>query len=166
MLLVGRLVVCGWLVGCMVVCMLLVGLLVVCGWLVRCLVVGVLLVGWLVGVFVTGWFVGEECQDPLHLHVRGNTDLSSCRGTWEGGEEGEGRGRGGRRRRRRRKRREERIGECQNQQILEMLQYWVSEGEFCIGGCGCVLCQFIEPVTFVRCTFIFALHKEEHWADI
>ena len=28
-----------------------------------------------------------------------------------------------------------------------------------IGGHGCVLCQFIEPVTFARCTFIFALRN-------
>ena len=32
-----------------------------------------------------------------------------------------------------------------------------SEGVFYIGGRGCVLCQIIEPVTFVRCAFIFAL---------
>ena len=28
---------------------------------------------------------------------------------------------------------------------------------FYIGGRGCVLCRFIEPVTFARCAFIFAL---------
>ena len=28
---------------------------------------------------------------------------------------------------------------------------------FYIGGRGCVLCQFIESVTFARCPFIFAL---------
>ena len=32
-------------------------------------------------------------------------------------------------------------------------------GVFYIGGHGCVLCQFIEPVTFARCTFIFALRN-------
>ena len=30
---------------------------------------------------------------------------------------------------------------------------------FYIGGHGCVLCKFIEPVTFVRCAFIFALRN-------
>ena len=30
---------------------------------------------------------------------------------------------------------------------------------FYIGGRGCVLCQFIELVTFERCAFIFALRK-------
>ena len=30
---------------------------------------------------------------------------------------------------------------------------------FYIGGRGCVLCQFIEPVTFARCAFIFALRN-------
>ena len=33
------------------------------------------------------------------------------------------------------------------------------EGVFYIGGRGCVLCQFIEPVTFARCVFIFALRN-------
>ena len=28
-----------------------------------------------------------------------------------------------------------------------------------IGSRGCVLCQFIEPVTFARCVFIFALRN-------
>ena len=28
---------------------------------------------------------------------------------------------------------------------------------FYIGGRGCVLCQFIEPVMYARCAFIFAL---------
>ena len=32
-----------------------------------------------------------------------------------------------------------------------------SEGVFYIDGHGCVLYQFIEPVTFARCAFIFAL---------
>ena len=36
-------------------------------------------------------------------------------------------------------------------------KYRASEGVFYIGGRGCVLCQFIEPVTFARCAFIFAL---------
>ena len=30
---------------------------------------------------------------------------------------------------------------------------------FYIGSHGCVLCQFIEPVTFARCAFIFALQN-------
>ena len=30
---------------------------------------------------------------------------------------------------------------------------------FYIGGRGCVLCQFIEPVTFVRCMFLFGLQN-------
>ena len=30
---------------------------------------------------------------------------------------------------------------------------------FYIGGRSCVLCQFIEPATFVRCVFIFALRN-------
>ena len=30
---------------------------------------------------------------------------------------------------------------------------------FYIGGRGCVLCQFIEPVMFARCAFIFALQN-------
>ena len=30
---------------------------------------------------------------------------------------------------------------------------------FYIGGRGCVLCQFIEPATFARCAFIFALRN-------
>ena len=34
-----------------------------------------------------------------------------------------------------------------------------SEGVFHIGGCDCVLCQFIESVTFARCAFIFALRN-------
>ena len=34
-----------------------------------------------------------------------------------------------------------------------------SEGMFYIGGRDCVLCQFIEPVTFAHCAFIFALHN-------
>ena len=34
-----------------------------------------------------------------------------------------------------------------------------SEGVFYIGGRGCVLCQFIEPVTFSRSAFIFALRN-------
>ena len=34
-----------------------------------------------------------------------------------------------------------------------------SEGVFYIGGRDCVLCPFIEPVTFARCAFIFALRN-------
>ena len=30
---------------------------------------------------------------------------------------------------------------------------------FYIGGRGCVLCQFIDPVTFACCAFIFALRN-------
>ena len=50
---------------------------------------------------------------------------------------------------------------------------------FYIDGRGCVLCQLIEPVTFVHCTFIFALrnitlggyldthkHLEHFWHDV
>ena len=33
-----------------------------------------------------------------------------------------------------------------------MLQCWASEREFYIGG-STLLCQFIEPVTFVRCAY-------------
>ena len=48
----------------------------------------------------------------------------------------------------------------------KMLQHWVNEGEFYVG--GFVLLKFIELVTFVRCAFIFALHirRISHWADI
>ena len=38
-----------------------------------------------------------------------------------------------------------------------MLQHRASEGEFHIG--DFVLCQFIEPVTFARCAFIFTLRN-------
>ena len=37
-----------------------------------------------------------------------------------------------------------------------MLQSWVSECDFYIGG-STLLCQFIESITFARCAFIFAL---------
>ena len=37
-----------------------------------------------------------------------------------------------------------------------MLQCWASKSEFYIGG-SILLFQFIEPVTFARCTFLFAL---------
>ena len=43
--------------------------------------------------------------------------------------------------------------------ILVGCKHWTSEGVFYIGGRGCVLCQFIESVTFARCTFIFALRN-------
>ena len=33
------------------------------------------------------------------------------------------------------------------------------KGVFYIGGCGCVLCKFIELVKFAHCTFIFALRN-------
>ena len=39
-----------------------------------------------------------------------------------------------------------------------MLQRWASEREFYIGG-STLLCQFIEPVTFACCAFIFALRN-------
>ena len=39
-----------------------------------------------------------------------------------------------------------------------LLQRWVSEREFYIGG-STLLCQFIEPVTYVHCAFIFALQN-------
>ena len=43
--------------------------------------------------------------------------------------------------------------------LLVGCKHRVSEGVFYIGGCDCVLCQFIEPVTFARCAFIFALRN-------
>ena len=43
--------------------------------------------------------------------------------------------------------------------ILVGCKHRASKGVFCIGGRGCVLCQFIEPVTFARCAFIFALRN-------
>ena len=45
--------------------------------------------------------------------------------------------------------------------ILRLIgcKHQASEGVFYIGGRGCVLCQFIEPVTFARCAFIFALRN-------
>ena len=36
-------------------------------------------------------------------------------------------------------------------------KHQANEGVCCIGGRGCVLCHFIEPVTFARCAFIFPL---------
>ena len=42
--------------------------------------------------------------------------------------------------------------------MTSRLQASASEGEFYIGGLGFV-CQFIEPVTFARCAFIFALRN-------
>ena len=42
-----------------------------------------------------------------------------------------------------------------------------SEGVFYIGGRSCVLCEFIELVTFAHCAFIFALRNIAlGWADI
>ena len=41
--------------------------------------------------------------------------------------------------------------------ILVGYKHLASKGVFYLGGRGCVLCQFIEPVTFARCEFIFAL---------
>ena len=43
--------------------------------------------------------------------------------------------------------------------ILVGYKHRASEGVFYIGSRGCVLCQFIESVTFARCTFIFALQN-------
>ena len=43
--------------------------------------------------------------------------------------------------------------------LLVGCKYRASEGVFYIGSRSCVLCQFIEPATFVRCTFIFALRN-------
>ena len=43
--------------------------------------------------------------------------------------------------------------------ILVGCKHRASEGVFYIGGCGCVLCQFIEPVTFARCVLLFALRN-------
>ena len=43
--------------------------------------------------------------------------------------------------------------------LLVQCKHRASEGVFYIGGRGCVLCQFIESVTFVRCAFIFALRN-------
>ena len=42
--------------------------------------------------------------------------------------------------------------------LLVGCKHRVSEGEFYIGGPNFV-CQFIEPVMFVRCAFIFALRN-------
>ena len=47
--------------------------------------------------------------------------------------------------------------DCENN--FENYKHRTSEGVFYIGGRGCVLCQFIEPVTFVHCAFIFALRN-------
>ena len=41
---------------------------------------------------------------------------------------------------------------------IYILQCWASKREFYISG-STLLCQFIELVTFVRCTFIFALRN-------
>ena len=43
------------------------------------------------------------------------------------------------------------------QAILVRCKHRASEGVFYIGGRGCVLCQFIEPVTFASCAFLFPL---------
>ena len=45
------------------------------------------------------------------------------------------------------------------QLILVGCKHRGSIGMFYIGGRLCVLCQFIEPVTFVHCAFIFALQN-------
>ena len=39
-----------------------------------------------------------------------------------------------------------------------MLQRWANEREFYIGG-STLFCQFIEPVTFAHCAFIFELRN-------
>ena len=41
---------------------------------------------------------------------------------------------------------------------LKMMQHWANEREFYIGG-STLLCQFIEPLTFAHCVFIFALRN-------
>ena len=46
-----------------------------------------------------------------------------------------------------------------NRVLLVGCKHRASEGVFYIGGRGCVLCQFIEPVTFARCAFIFVLQN-------
>ena len=38
--------------------------------------------------------------------------------------------------------------------VLVGYKHRASEGVFYIGGCGCVLCQFIEPVRVARLYFI------------
>ena len=38
-------------------------------------------------------------------------------------------------------------------------KHQASEGLFYIGGRDCVLCHFIEPVTFACCSFIFVLRN-------
>ena len=43
--------------------------------------------------------------------------------------------------------------------ILVGCKHWASEGMFYIGSHGCVLCQFMELVTFARCAFVFALRN-------
>ena len=53
------------------------------------------------------------------------------------------------------------IGLCLTMHIgiyLVGCKHRASEGVFYIDGCGFV-CQIIEPVTFVRCAFIFALRN-------
>ena len=42
--------------------------------------------------------------------------------------------------------------------ILETLRRWASEREVYISG-STLLCQFIDPVMFARCAFIFALRN-------
>ena len=43
--------------------------------------------------------------------------------------------------------------------ILVGCKHRENEGVFYKGGRDCVLCQFIEPVTFAHCVFIFALQN-------
>ena len=50
-------------------------------------------------------------------------------------------------------------GLVQSQILLVGCKHRKSEGVFYIGGRDCVLCQFIEPVTFARGTFIFVLRN-------
>ena len=52
--------------------------------------------------------------------------------------------------------------------ILVGCKHRASEGVFYIGDRGCVLCQFIQPVMFASCAFIFCIRNVEmlHWANI
>ena len=49
--------------------------------------------------------------------------------------------------------------ELSDDRLLVGCKHRVSEGVFYIGCRGYVLCQFIEPVTFAHCAFIFALRN-------
>ena len=47
--------------------------------------------------------------------------------------------------------------------LFIIFRYRASEGVFYIGGHGCVLCQFIEPVMFVRINLHCGI---SHFSDI